>query len=106
MTADPAAAADPATPAAPQLITVSAAYGAGGSVVAPALADRLGLPFLQRVTTSEGHLAKPGPCDEQLSADEVKHTPVHRLLASRRMNIRKAFTFDQHFRTAGFEILR
>jgi predicted nucleic acid-binding protein len=24
----------------------------------------------------------------------------------RRMNIRKAFTFDQHFRTAGFEILR
>jgi hypothetical protein len=28
-----------------RLITVSAAYGAGGSVVAPALADRLGLPF-------------------------------------------------------------
>ena len=24
----------------------------------------------------------------------------------RRMNIRKAFTFDQHFRTAGFEIIR
>ncbi len=67
--------------AAIRLITVSAAYGAGGSVVAPALADRLGLPFLQRVTTSEGHLAEPGPCDEQLSAEEVKATPVHRLLA-------------------------
>jgi cytidylate kinase len=64
-----------------RLITVSAAYGTGGSVVAPALADRLGLPFLQRVTTSEGHLAEPGPCDEQLSAEEVKATPVHRLLA-------------------------
>jgi cytidylate kinase len=64
-----------------RLITVSAAYGAGGSVVAPALADRLGLPFLQRVTTSEGHVAEPGPCDEQLSAEEVKATPVHRLLA-------------------------
>jgi cytidylate kinase len=63
------------------LITVSAAYGAGGSVVAPALADRLGLPFLQRVTTSEGHIAEPGPCDEQLSAEEIKATPVHRLLA-------------------------
>ena len=63
------------------LITVSASYGAGGSVVAPALADRLGLPFLQRVTTSEGNPAEPGPCDEQLSADEVKATPVHRLLA-------------------------
>jgi cytidylate kinase len=64
-----------------RLITVSAAYGAGGSVVAPALADRLGLPFLQRVTTSEGHVAEPGPCDEQLSAEEAKITPVHRLLA-------------------------
>jgi hypothetical protein len=60
---------------------VSAAYGAGGSVVAPALADRLGLPFLQRVTTSEGHIAEPGPCDEQLSAEEVRVTPVHRVLA-------------------------
>ena len=64
-----------------RLITVSAAYGAGGSVVAPALADRFGLPFLQRVTTSEGRVAEPGPCDEQLSAEEVRVTPVHRLLA-------------------------
>ena len=63
------------------LVTVSASYGAGGSVVAPALAGRLGLPFLQRVTTSEGHLAQSGPCDEQLSTEEVKATPVHRLLA-------------------------
>jgi Cytidylate kinase-like family len=64
-----------------RLITVSAAYGAGGSVVGPALADRFGLPFLQRVTTSEGGVAEPGPCDEQLSEEEVKATPVHRLLA-------------------------
>ena len=72
-----------ATPSGPdvRLITVSASYGAGGSVVAPALADRLGLPFLQRVTTSEGYVAEPGPCDEQLSMEEVKATPVHRLLA-------------------------
>jgi cytidylate kinase len=64
-----------------RLITVSASYGAGGSVVAPALAARLGLPFLQRVTTSEGHVAEPGPCDEQLTEEEAKATPVHRLLA-------------------------
>jgi len=37
-----------------RLITVSATYGTGGSVVAPALAQRLGLPFLQRVTSTEG----------------------------------------------------
>ncbi len=67
---------------APQLITVSASYGAGGSVVAPALAERLGLPFLQRVTTSEGLVAAPGPCGEQLTEEEVKATPVHRLLAA------------------------
>ena len=71
----------PAPSGAVRLITVSAAYGAGGSIVAPALAERLGLPFLQRVTTSEGHVAEPGPCDEQLSEEEVKATPVHRLLA-------------------------
>src|SRR5260370_27606862 len=74
----PSGPADPAV----RLITVSAAYGAGGSVVAPALARRLGLPFLQRVTTSEGHVAESGPCDEQLSEEEAKTTPVHRLLAS------------------------
>ncbi len=74
--------ASPAPPGpAVRLITVSASYGAGGSVVAPALAERLGLPFLQRVTTSEGHVAEPGPCDEQLSAEEARTTPVHRLLA-------------------------
>jgi cytidylate kinase len=65
-----------------RLITVSASYGTGGSVVAPALAERLGLPFLQRVTTSEGHPAEPGPCDEQLTEEELKATPIHRLLAS------------------------
>ena len=48
----------------------------------PALADRLGLPFLQRVNhTSAAPSPGPGPCDEQLSAEEVKTTPVHRLLA-------------------------
>jgi len=66
-----------------RLITVSAAYGAGGSVVAPALAQRLGLPFLQRVTTTQGQVALAvAPCHEQLVADEAKTTPVHRLLAS------------------------
>jgi hypothetical protein len=81
VTCDPSAVVAETEPAI-RLITVSASYGAGGSVVAPALAERLGLPFLQRVTTSEGHPAAPGPCDEQLTEEEMKATPVHRLLAS------------------------
>ena len=65
-----------------RLITVSAAYGTGGSVVAPALAQRLGLPFLQRVTTTEGQVTEIAPCHERLVPEEAKTTPVHRLLAS------------------------
>ncbi len=80
MTSDPA---DGRPGHAVRLITVSATYGAGGSVVAPALAQRLGLPFLQRVTTTQGQVALAvAPCHEQLVADEAKTTPVHRLLAS------------------------
>ena len=30
------------------LVTISASYGAGGSRIAPALAERLGVPFLGR----------------------------------------------------------
>jgi cytidylate kinase len=67
-----------------RLVTVSASYGAGGSVVAPALAQRLGVPFLHRVTTTTGGLTAtaPAPCDERLAPDEADLTPPHRLLAS------------------------
>jgi cytidylate kinase len=65
-----------------RLVTVSASYGAGGSVIAPALAERLGVPFLQRATTSEGGIGGPEPCFERLVPDEESITPVHRLLAS------------------------
>ena len=55
-------------------------------VAPPALARRLGVPFLQRATTSSGGTlspeAGPGPCAEQLSADEAELAPAHRLLAS------------------------
>jgi cytidylate kinase len=61
---------------------VSASYGAGGAVVAPALAQRLGVPFLHRATTSAGGLAGPEPCTERLARDEADLMPVHRLLAS------------------------
>jgi cytidylate kinase len=65
-----------------RLVTVSASYGAGGSVVAPAVAQRLGVPFLHRATTSAGGLTGPEPCTERLARDEADLMPVHRLLAS------------------------
>ena len=65
-----------------RLVTVSASYGAGGSVVGPALAERLGVPFLQRATTSTGGLGEPVPCVERMVPEEESITPVHRLLAS------------------------
>jgi cytidylate kinase len=65
-----------------RLVTVSASYGAGGSVVGPALADRLGVPFLQRATTTTGRPAEPEPCAERLERGEAHTTPTHRLLAS------------------------
>jgi cytidylate kinase len=63
-----------------RLVTVSASYGAGGSVVAPALARRLGVPFLQRATTSTGGTSDQ--CFERLEPEEAALTPAHRLLAS------------------------
>src|ERR1700750_919153 len=33
-------------------VTISASYGAGGSVIAPAVATRLGLPFFDRAISS------------------------------------------------------
>jgi len=65
-----------------KLVTVSASYGAGGSVVAPALAERLGVPFLQRATTSTGASSGPEPCFERLGTEEAKLTPAHRLLTA------------------------
>ena len=65
-----------------RLVTVSASYGAGGSVVAPALAKLLGVPFLQRFTTSEGAPSTPVPCLERLVPEEAQLTPAHRFFAS------------------------
>jgi cytidylate kinase len=71
----------PGRPPEARLITISAPYGAGGSVVAPALAERLGVPFVDRVTGPAG-LAGAAAQHERLSAEEAGTAPVHRLLAS------------------------
>jgi cytidylate kinase len=70
------------TPDQIRLVTISASYGAGGSVVAPALAKRLGVPFLQRATSSTGTAAEPEPCFERLDKHEADLVPAHRLLSA------------------------
>jgi cytidylate kinase len=64
-----------------RLVTVSASYGAGGAVVAPAVAERLGVPFVQRATNSAGGVGAAGPCVEPLTRDESNLTPASWLLA-------------------------
>ena len=64
-----------------RVITISASYGAGGSVIAQALAQRLGVPLLARVTAPPGELADHDRAGESLSHEERKTTPVHWLLA-------------------------
>ena len=61
-------------------VTVAATYGAGGSVIAPAVAKRLGLPFIDRAIP----VAVAEEIHEPLEAalcDDVDHAPrVARLL--------------------------
>jgi cytidylate kinase len=89
------------------IVTVSASYGAGGSVVGPELARRLGVPFLSRATTSTGDFTEPGSANsdgaadgaseggsattggssrhggtERLAPGEAGEVPAHRLLAA------------------------
>ena len=59
------------------LITVSASYGAGGSRVAPALAERLGVPFLGRPPVPA--TVHPGP--EEHACDESGGAGPGRLLS-------------------------
>ncbi len=51
-----------------RIATVSASYGAGGSVVAPRLAARLGLPFADRLILPRG--TPSDPAGENLSDEE------------------------------------
>lgn len=56
-----------------RVVTISAAYGAGGAVVAPLLARRLGLPFADRLVDPLG--ASPGRSQEQVSEEELDQEP-------------------------------
>ena len=63
------------------VLTVSATYGAAGSVVAPRLAHELGLRFLDRTVSSTAAMAADGP-SESPTDEERAEAPPSRWLAS------------------------
>jgi cytidylate kinase len=52
------------------IVTVSAAYGAGGALVGPKLAERLGVPFLDRALPAEIAQRLAIPLDEAVARDD------------------------------------
>jgi cytidylate kinase len=63
------------------VITVSATYGAGGSVIAPRLAADLGLPFIDRLISADASQAAVARSQEGLVEGEQEATPVGRFLS-------------------------
>jgi hypothetical protein len=64
------------------LVTLSASYGAGGSWVGPALAERLGVPFVDRVIPTQVAERLAVPLEDACRRDESVSGLLDRLLMS------------------------
>jgi hypothetical protein len=64
------------------VVTLSASYGAGGPEVAPAVAERLGLPFHDRVIPVQVAGRLGVPVEEAEANDETVVTGLWRMVAS------------------------
>jgi cytidylate kinase len=64
------------------LVTLSASYGAGGSWVGPALAERLGVPFVDRVIPTQVAERLAVPLEDACRRDESVSGWLDRLLMS------------------------
>jgi cytidylate kinase len=64
------------------VITLSASYGAGGSQVGPAVADRLGLPFIDRAIPTAVAELLAVPLREAIERDEAVGSWLMRALLS------------------------
>jgi cytidylate kinase len=69
-------------PSTPPLVTISASYGAGGSQVGPALAERLGVEFLDRAIPTRVAERLDVPLDDALAHDESLGDAIGRLASS------------------------
>jgi cytidylate kinase len=64
------------------VVTISAAFGTGGSRIAPAVADRLGVAFRDRAITREVARRLEVPVESALHHEQNPPTAVTRFLAS------------------------
>jgi cytidylate kinase len=64
------------------VVTISATYGAGGTVVGPAVAERLGVPFVDRAIPVTVANDLGIPVDDALSRDERVKGWMGRILAA------------------------
>ena len=62
-------------------VTIAATYGAGGSIVAPKVAERLGLPFIERAIPVAVAEKIDAPLEAALVDDTDQTTAVGRLLS-------------------------
>lgn len=61
-------------------VTIAATYGAGGSVIAPAVAERLGLPFIERAIPVDVAKKIDASLDDELADDAEQSSRVDRVL--------------------------
>jgi cytidylate kinase len=66
----------------PPLVTISAAYGAGGSRIGPAVAQRLGVEFLDRAIPTRVAERLKVPLDDALAHDESLGDAIGRLVST------------------------
>jgi cytidylate kinase len=64
------------------VVTIAATYGAGGSIIGPAVAERLGLPFVDRAIPTSVAEKIHAPLMTALADDSAGSTAVGRLLNS------------------------
>jgi cytidylate kinase len=65
-----------------RVVTISASYGAGGSVVGPMVAQRLGLPFVDRAIPASVAARLDVPLEDALSHDERAASGFWRALST------------------------
>ena len=65
----------------PKVVTISASFGAGGSLVGPAVAERLGIPFVDRAIPAAVADSLAVPLDRALAHDQQLPSAIIRILS-------------------------